>query len=288
MRIMILLSMVFFFLSGCCIKQEENELEPIEMVVATEEVAQEIIACKLPRQTSIIFQNQKGPTELILYCDDTEMYSDVFFDEYTHLLINGQEFVLNTFGKSFYLREGVPPCMIWYDWNDDGVEDLILWSETDRTGYLQYAFASTKEGKYCCLGSANWRMNSGMCSYETFPYNVTLLDDYKIKIELKVADICAIYDIRNNSFLKHCAIPLGMYDKKGNVTELGKSWNFTSAGLYEQDIRCSSCDDGSLNMNITSYIGAGYSNYDLGCGFVFNWKISKEGYVLIGIESFCQ
>lgn len=258
--------------------------QDISEVVETTSLEVERLKKVLVNETEI-FQINNGNIELIAYCDDEEMYSDATQDRYTHLLINGEDFVLNTFGKPFYLREAVPPRIIWHDWNNDGIEDFIFWGENDRAGCLQYAFASTKDGQFYNLGSVSWEKDEGLCSYQRFPYMVTLLDDYMVKIDLESANISEIYDIKNSKFLEHCAIPLGMYDEEGKVTEIGRCWDFAAAGLYENDIKCSVSDDGSLTMSIISYIGVGYSTYNLDCGFVFNWKLGEDGYELIGIDS---
>lgn len=287
-RIMILLLTMTIFLTSCCSEQEVDQVKQTEMRVCTEESIEEEIACTLPDSKSSIFQIDNENTELIVYCNDAEMYSDETSNAYTHLFINGQEFVLNISDELFYLREAVPPCIFWYDWNNDGMEDFIFWGANDRVGYLQYAFVSGEAGQFRNLGSVNWGMDEELCSYQRFPYKVTLLDNYKIEIELESADISETYNIKNSDFLEYCAIPLGMYDEDGKVTEIGKSWDFTSAGLNENEIRCSVSDDKSLNMSITSYIGVGYSTYELDCGFIFNWSIAEDGYELIDIEPFCD
>lgn len=243
---------------------------------------------ELPERRSAVFYSQNGDTELVLYCDDTEMYRYGTESTYTHLLINGTDHVLDSFGKSFYLRETVVPNLVWYDFNQDGVSDFILECGCDRYGMLQYAFVSTREGDYKSLGSVSWDMNGlGNMSYENFPYAVTLLDDFQVKIELEPAKVSEIYSLRRkeDGFLEYCAIPLGLYDESGKVTDSGKTWDFISNGLYESDISYR-IDDGELVMKIKSYINAGYSTVDIGCGFVFEWKVTESGYELLNVMPF--
>lgn len=285
-KVMLWLSIVSMLLSSCGLRQEKNDIQPIEMHVWEESAISKEAMIVLPEEKSCVFTSSSNDIEVFLYCDETRMYNETTDNEYTYLIVNGQEFVLDTFEQPFYLRESVPPRIIWYDWNHDGAEDFVLWSENDRAGYLQYAFASTTGCQYRNIGSISWNEDSGLCTYQNFLYKVTLLDDYKMKIELNSADIADTYDITNSKFLEYCAIPLGMYDKEGKVTETGKNWDFIEEGLYEKEINFSIGEDGALNMNVVSLIGSGYSTVDLGCGFGFNWKLSEKGYELRSIEPY--
>ncbi|MGN0515017.1 MAG: hypothetical protein ACI4GD_12130, partial [Lachnospiraceae bacterium] len=243
----------------------------------------------LPKDRSVIYYSQNADVELAMYCNDTEMFRNDTESTYTHLNVNGEEYVLDSFGKSFYLREAVIPKVFWCDFNKDGVTDFIIECACDRFGCLQYAFASKENGSYKNLGSVCWDTNGvGNVSYDKFPYEITLIDDYRVNIRLESAGINERYDLSQNEgdFLNYCAIPLGLYDKDGKVTEVGRTWDFTSLGLYESDFTHRADEDMGFIMSVKSYINAGYSTVNIGCGFVFEWNITGDGYKLSGIKTF--
>lgn len=287
-HLIVLIIVLTIFFSACNNEKIGSlQKEPMQIYNGNVTFVDNMLA-KLPERRSVIFYSQNGDTEILLYCDDTEQYRYGTESTYTHLLINGTDYVLDSFGKSFYLREAGIPNVFWYDFNEDGVLDFVLECGCDRYGMLQYAFVSTKEGTYKNLGSVSWDINGlGNVSYENFPYAVTLLDDYQVKIELESAGVSEIYSLsrKEGDFQEYCAIPLGLYDESGKVTDLGKAWDFISNGLYESDISYR-IDDGQLVMEIKSYINAGYSTVDIGCGFVFDWKVTEAGYELLTVMAF--
>lgn len=285
--ILLIIVLTIFFSIHSNKKINNPQKEPMQIYNGNITFVDNMLA-ELPEQRSTIFYSQNGDTKLVLYCNDTEMYRYGTESTYTHLLINGIDYILDSFGKSFYLREVSVPNLFWHDINKDGVPDFILECGCDRYGMLQYAFVSTKEGNYKNLGSVSWNTNgSGNLSYENFPYTVTLLDDYKVKVELVSAGINETYRLsrKEGDFLEDYAIPFALYDETGKVTDLGKIWDFTSNGLYESDISYQ-IDNVEVVISIKTYINAGYSTADIGCGFVLDWKVTEAGYELLTVTTF--
>lgn len=294
-KLAVCLCMLPLIMSGCKTEDAGRLKEETMLVYQTgSDVLSAEMEAVLPEleNRSTVFYLNRGQTEIVVYCDDTEMYQYETEDAYIHMFINEEEYILDNFGKDFYLREATPPVVIWYDWNEDGIDDFVFWSEGFSLGNIQYAFVSTEHG-YENLGSTSWRFETEKnLSYENFPYVVTLLDDYMVKIEVESAGISETYKLTDETFLEYLAIPMGLFDESGKVTQAGKEWDFTPSGLYERgglyerSIECIADEENGFIMRVEYMIGSGYSGIDIGCGFQFDWKITDSGYELIDVTSF--
>lgn len=214
--------------------------------------------------------------EILLYTDETELNS--------YLMINGQELPFALSGD-YSIRPYTYPQICSYDINNDSVPDILVHGAYgDAPGMGQDVYLSDGNGNYKELGSVSWDFQY---SYEKIPYEITLLDDFKVQIELEEFQISEIIEL-NESFAE-VAEDLKIYDRRGKVTEYGLEWQEKTkqSGYqhpYEKEISYIISDDGTFRIRVVSPISAGYSDYDLGGGFVFEWTIQDEKYQLLNIE----
>lgn len=249
----------------------ENDIE-----IISEEILAEL---PLPSKRSAVFYYYQEELEIILYVENDSATS--------YVLINGQKLILSQNNLSFYLRDGSNPEICLYDINGDGILDILLSCQCDRIGMVQNVYISTGDSQYTELGNGViWDMNK---SYERFPYQISLLKNYEVLVEMEEYGIYETTKL--NDEFKPIAIALGLYDNKGNLTDYGKTWTWDFnqyRAPFEKKIVYKTDEDGQLIIQVIAPIGAGYSSYLLGGRFIFYWTIQENEYQLLNIDFFCE
>lgn len=109
--------------------------------------------------------------------------------------------------------------------------------------------------------------------------------------------IDAIADIDEDT-MKYAYIPLEIYEENGNLTDYGKTWKHCqpdsieplSFGFWVQpwaeEISYFADENDRFVICVKYSLPAGFSDYTLGCGFIFDWTIEEGEYHLLDVRFF--
>ena len=228
------------------------------------------------REIEAVRYYNENNVEVILYTDEKESDS--------YIMINGQEHPFS-FPGYYSVRDWTCPEVCIYDINNDSIPDVFVSDYYgDMNGMAQDAYLSDGNGNYKELGSVSWNM---FYSYEKFPYEVILLDNFEAKIELEEFQISEVIEL--DKAFAEVAVDLGIYDKWGKITDYGLQWQSGTEisgyqSPYEKEISYIVNSEDIFVIRVISQIAAGYSDYNLGGGFVFEWIIQDEKYQLLNID----
>lgn len=211
-----------------------------------------------------IFYYDKDDINLMFYVKDSLNPGSIW--------IQGKEYPFS-FGEYYYPQSSEAPEVCFYDINQDGILDIMLRGEAYRTLIRQEVYLSNKEGSYREMGDITWKSDS----QNSFSFTATYEDNYQVHVTALEYGIDEWIDI-GTSFLP-IAKELGMYDQNGKVKE-----KTTVEDLQSQAVRYILQDDGSVILRYEAQIWTGYSEYCLGHCFVFEYKITNEGYQLLGVS----
>lgn len=229
--------------------------------------------------------------EVVLY---QETDSQGYALDNMYVLLNGQKLFCEFSNNGYLLRDWIAPDICLYDVNGDGMPDVSLYGYLDRVSMVHCFYISTEDGAYKSLGSMVWDNES---SYSRFPYEVSLLDGQKVHVELEEFGIDAIADIDEDT-MKYAYIPLEVYDQNGNLTDYGKNWKDyrpdsiepLSVGFWVQpwakEISYFTDENDIFVICVKYSLPAGFSDYTLGCGFIFDWTIEEGEYHLLDVRFF--
>lgn len=285
---LVVLLFTAFLMTGCAsgndiADQTEIEQESIT-ILSTEtmnwydsendaDILSEKVLAELPLRRSEVFYYFKDDLEVILYVDEDLSTS--------YVLINGQKLILSAGNFDYYLRYVSAPAVCLFDLNGDSILDVMISDHCDRAGMVQNIYMSEDNGLYTELGTVVWNVDS-FC--EQFSYQILLLDHYEAHVETKDFEISETVKIDYD--FQQVAADLGLYDDNGKLTEYGKTWESPYQIPLASEISYAVNDDGQVMIRVISPIAAGYSSYELGCGFIFDWTIVDNQYQLLNVEFF--
>lgn len=181
-----------FYYARCNNSGATDVITPLKMNLC-EEVPRFIDAQKYENQ--YIYNYKKDGLDIYLCCNDAEAYNYETAASWVHLWINGSEYVLNSLDKPAFMHgSSTSPELVIEDFNDDGIDDIMVFIESERLGILQQALISKSDTSYDNIGTISWAQDmDGSFGGQGLTYNIS----YNLDEEKAWLDVSDYTDVSN-------------------------------------------------------------------------------------------
>ncbi len=189
--------------------------------------------------------------------------------------INGEKYPFS-YGLGYSPVESEAPSVCISDINNDAEPDVFIYGTAYRTELRQDVYISDGIGGYTELGDITWNKNE---MEHSFLFSADYLDRYRVKILAPDWNIEEVGILEEE--LREQLVSLRVYEGSA-ITEYGIDWEMNQ--LQGKSIQYRVGEDGNAYLYYEALIEAGYSEYDTGYGFCFEYLIHDSGYELKNVE----
>lgn len=242
----------------------------------------------IPEERLQAFKPKDKASELYYY-DNDELYILLYKENKQspfYIMINDQKLIFNDDTRyDISTAQSVMICL--YDLNNDEIPDIIISDNEMYHSICDNIYLSVGNGKYDEIGSIGFKW---LGSDKIPKYTITLLDNYKVLVEMKELGIKGILSMVE---FEDTAFKLGWYDEAGKATDYGKGMvgaDSKYCSAYPQIRNYLTDDTGQFFIQIIAPITTGYSSFEFDGGFIFEWIINTDEnvYELTDVKIFAK